>query len=429
MSGALRLARPRIALAALILSGLALAAPASQTPRPAAGEDDLTLTLMIRTKPDTSRKEIEDILKVGMTAAGGQYDKLNVDPVPAAVFDALSRLMDRAGADLPAAAIEGGIDVRQLPVRGTMWEFRLPKTRQSLRELTIEYRKAGAKKYRADAADENDRLTLIVPGSYAVRILPDDDPVKYTADVVEVGQGAQKIAKEWPQLPRYWAVRLTNFRGSTVKALFDVLRDPKKMGTPIKDIEPIRNFTFAFANWNWEGGNFDDTEMNGHIFIPRVSGIPPLVTRRVWMLFPLTRKEADDALAAYRKHGFLELPQEIRKAPTAAYGQEFTVDATKGARWFELLDKGSGNGFSREVPLSDFRQLLTRYDQFWRLLVWEFDMGGAKQAQGVKDPADMRRTVYVLAQEIKGLPAAVNKLARADGGDKPNTKSDKPEKP
>jgi hypothetical protein len=367
---------------------------------------------MVRTGPDLTDDLLRETLELGLEKANCRFEKpVEIQAIAPTVFEELARLIGHGGMVGPPAVGEG-LELRQLPTRGSTWEFRLPKASQMLRELTIEYRKAGARKYTARAAEEADRLTLIVPGSYAVQLLANDDPVRYVAQVVEVGEKPQEVKKDWPQSDRFFALTIRKFQGDQ-KVLFETLQDKRQLGNPLKNIEPVRNITFAFANLNSKAGKIGGPLMEGNVYLPQVPGIEEREPKRVWMYFPLTRDEAMKARDRYREFGTKSLPEHLRKeGKTVAYDDSATIDAGSEPRWFELLDRADGRGFTRQVPMKDFRQLAAKYRQgVWRLVVWEFDKGDP-QAIAVQHPGDGRR-VYVLEEEIKGLPGQM-----AERGDK-----------
>jgi hypothetical protein len=372
---------------------------------------DTTLFLLVRTGPSLSEKIIRDTLTLGLKTARCQYDGLEVQPLNPVLFEELERLIGE-GAPPPPAAAEG-ISVRQLLARGSYWEIRLPKPTQQLRGLAIEYRKAGSKKYTLNAGDEAERYALIMPGSYAVQLLAGDEPVRCWVEVAELGGKPQPQELAWPQSDRFFAIVIRRFQGSQ-KALFEVIQDKEQLANPLENVKPLRNFSFVFASLDSRAGKLGGPLLEGNVYLPQVAGIEGRSPRRVWMLFPLTRDEAASALKEYRQHGSGELAEAIRKGGKMISDEQadVAVDAASGPRWFELVDRGDGKAFSRKIPLKDFRKLQEKYPSVWRLLVWEFDKG-TPQAIAVQHPTDGR--VYVIEEEVKGLPALFGERGSREG--------------
>lgn len=387
-----------------------------RTPRAA----DSTLFLMVRAGSELNDDLLRETLELGLEKADCQYEKpIDVQSIPASVFEELAKLIGQGGLATPPAAASEDINVRQLPTRGSTWEFRLSKPTQMLQELTIRYRKGGEQKYTAKASEENKRLTLIVPGSYAVQLLPNDDPISYEAKLAELGQKPQVLKKKWIPIDRFFAITIRKFQGEQDK-LFSVLQDKEKIANPLKNIEPIQNFTFAFANLKAGAGKLGERIMEGNVYLPQVPGVEERNPKRVWIYFPLTKEEAIKARDEYRKKGTVSLPKAIRDSgkTVTADNKDMVVDAKSVPRWFELLDRGDGRGFTRQIPLADFRQLQVKYPQVWRLVVWEFDSGDTPQAIRVQHPAD-KELVYVLEEEIKGLPSQIAERGKKENKAEP----------
>jgi hypothetical protein len=294
--------------------------------------------------------------------------------------------------------------IRRLPTKEVLWEFRLKSPDQVLKKLTVTYEKAGKKEYTATSPADDGPLTQIVPGRYALKPEANDEPVEYEAEVVELGQAPQKMEGKWAVMDRYYVVTMNNFRGNR-DHLFKVVQDPNQVANPLDGVRLGSDLVFVFANLESSAATLEGDLISGNNLTVNVQPARGRATARVWMLFPLTEEQAKAKATELSKiESAKTLSQEIRKNAVFATTEQ-TVGPETPAKWLELESQQAGKSFRRVIPLKDFKELLAKYPNAWRLLVWEFD-DGTPSAIEVTHPQTGKRT-YTVDKEIKEWPTAL----------------------
>lgn len=419
MSGLRRRLRPPVrglAVAALLFGCAALA----QEPRrpgapPAPGK---TLYLVLRTGPEETEKGVLATLKQGVEKSGAKTaGEPTIRLVSPAFYEEFQALVDRAGP--PAAAADGAVSIRQLPSRDAVFEIKLERA-QLLKQLRVEYKEGGVKKYTPEAAGGKSPLVLTVPGRYAFTPPADATPVSCEGDVAEVGKPDTTFKQDWPRGDKFFVVTIRNFVGEQ-KKLFEVIQDKAQVANPLDNVALEGNLEFAFATLNSSAPLPGDDELDAESNLKlTVETVPRRSPKRVWVYFPLDEAGLKAARDSYRKFGSVELPAEVRKDRVPA-GEAATIDPQTAAKWYELPAEPTPAGtdparFTRKVKLDDVAGLAEKYPQLWMLVVWEFDTGTPEAIQ-VKHPKDDR--VYVLERERPGWQKIVQKASKPPAPPKP----------
>ncbi len=393
------------AVGALIgLGGLTTPA-AAQTP-PAAAE---TLFILARVEGKRSPKELKDDFEAALKAAKAVASPVELPKaMPAGLYYQLDSVIRNADPkNAVVAKSERGMEMRQLPVADSRWEFRLPDPKtQILKELTVNYRKAGAVRYVSKADGKGDReFELIDRGRYAVPLAADDYPIDYKAVLLDRNADKPIVdAGVWPAEQQFFMITIRDFQGDK-KALFEKLRDPLVIGNPIKELQQQEGFTFVFASLGSDTIDKVDSLL-GNVYTMTVGKVPGVVPRRVWIQFPLTK---DAAAAKVKELNALprdEVSKAIRAAAPNLGNGEAQVDASKPAQWIELPDQGIGQPFSRKLNLGELAPFAKSFPEVYQVVVWEFDNDSG--APGT--PYALRiGNDFATPQELKTLSTAVSK--------------------
>jgi hypothetical protein len=413
MSGSIRLACPRIGLAALILLLGARAMPAQEPDiKPIGNPGETTLFLMVRAGPHLTETKLKETLEEGLKKAlctiRGEPHIRRISPL---VFEEIEQLTDRTAKTVGGQTTSDNGSIRRLPTKEVLWEFRLKSPDQVLKKLTVTYEKSGKKEYSATSPAEDGPLTQIVPGRYALRPEKDDEPLEYEAEIVELGQAQQKIEGKWVVNDRYYVVTMNAFRGNR-DHLFRVVQDPNQVANPLDGVRLGSDLVFVFANLESSAATLEGDLISGNNLTVNVQPARGRTTARVWMLFPLTEEEAKKKADELRKiESAKALSQEIRKNAVFA-SVEQTVGPDASAKWLELESQQGGRSFRRVIPLRNFKELLAKYPTAWRLLVWEFD-DGTPSAIEVTHPQSGKRT-YAVDKEIKEWPSALKERINSE---------------
>ena len=394
MSRTVRLARCGIGIVALI---------AIFTMTASAQPNDTTLFLMVRAGPSLNEKIIQNSLREGLKLSGCTIDgEPVVRGVSNAAFDELEALINKTPVN-PSPEAGEGVTIRPLPTREPMSEFRLKSAGQVLRKLTVTYKKAGPKDYVPSPPDKGEPLSLIIPGRYALRLEPDDEPLTYEATVSELGKKDDTLKDKWPARDRFFVITMKNFVGPRSE-LFKVIQDPKQVANPLENVRLGNDFVFVFANMESLAAVVEET-ISGNELIVQVPAPIGRNPRRVWMQFPLSEDQYKAARDQYRKFDSEELPREIRKNSTPIT-EDVLIDPKAEPKWIEIPDSGNGRSFLRRLPLKDLPGLVEKFPRVYRLIVWEFD-AGKPEAIGIQHPTDGR--VYLLEEELKSWPTALKR--------------------
>ena len=377
--------------------------PARPAPGPAAGADT-TLYLMLRTGPDETEKKILDTITTGvkLTAGGETAAAPAIRSLSPGIYAELTALVNQA-VEAPVAADDGNeVTLRPLPSRDARFEVKVAPT-QVVKKFAVTYARAGAKEYTPAARSKKDDsdFQFIIPGEYALRLLPDDVPQAYEATVGELGKPDAVVKGKWPVADKYFVVTVRGFRGNKAD-LFRVIQDGTKVANPLDRVQLGDDFLFAFANLNSSAGDPEEEEtIVDSALTLAAKPIPKRSAARVWALFPLDEAAAKAELVKYAKFGGAELSAEIRKAnPVRAGGAVPVVGPATPAKWYELTPAGPTRDarLTRTIQLDDVPESGKKYPTMWSLRVWEFDAGtGKPEAIQVVNPAGDR--VYVLDRE------------------------------
>jgi hypothetical protein len=335
---------------------------------------ETTLFMMVRTGPHLTPDNLKTTLQEGLSAARCTISgEPIIRPVSPAVFEEIESLTNQA-----AAAGAGGkpaTGLRRMASREMLWEFRLDSPSQILKTLKVKYKSPDGKEYDkeyAPVSPANDgQLVLVAPGFYSFKPEPTDQPIAYEAEIISLGQPAQKMEGKWPSNDRYYVITMRNFRGDK-DYLFHVLQDPLKVANPLDSIRLGSDLVFVFANLDALGADEDDDVIAGNNLILGAPSPRGRSVARGWILFPLTEAAMKEKLAEYRKiTDSKELIVKVREnAIFALTPTEIGPDTP--AKWLELGLRRDGR-FRREVPIKDFAGLLAKYPTAWGLVVWEFE--------------------------------------------------------
>ncbi len=398
MAGTVRPAG-RVARLAALTAGLVLTTPVvAQNPLPGVGTGT-TLYLVVRTKPTVPDKRVIDTVEAGLRGSSHVIDGTpQIKPVSPLFFDQFAELI--GSPRLRAVEVDTAADkvgIRPLPSReGPLLEFKLPSAKQSLTSLDVAYAPSAdgkplsetyAPKPPGDKAEAN-ALTLIEPGRYAFRPAPGRVPAKFVATVDERDDKTKelitgkKLEGEWPSMDKFYVVCLNNFRriGGTghnhEEFLKTIERQNLDTANPINITRLGGDQLFVFADMTGGGARVGSLLVGNSLEL-RVPAPIGRVTRRTWVLFPLSEDAFKAAEEKYSTFDTKEMPLVVRKN-AASIGDNATVGPNTPARWIEVPPEIANPGvLFRRVALDDLPGLATKYPKVWQLTMYEFERIGA----------------------------------------------------
>ena len=224
-------------------------------------------------------------------------DEVKVERIDFSGYKVLERFF--GGPDRPSIISEYVEVVERSTAQSEYWNVYLRDPFQDIASLTLTYRvneEVKAEKFDVgEKGDETARLRYHSPGYCIFRTEPNWEPEGYVL-VTEARDGTKKEhpARKWPVTDKYFAITLRGFQGDP-KALFDVLRDPKQVGTALKDVLEVRPTSVVLANFVRDFAVGGDS-WNKNEFTVRFT--PPggeTYADRIWMLFPLSKDELASA--------------------------------------------------------------------------------------------------------------------------------------
>jgi len=405
-----------ILIAVIILASSGTPQAQEKEDPPKVEEAGNILFLMLRDRTSRDDGEIRELLEKGLKKSGCKADsKLEIRTISPSVFEELSRLTGKGNVVIPSPADDKGLEIQQLASPANTWEFRLPSRDQSLKKLTLTYKDNKKVEYTSTATEPQLKLTMTVPGRYAVLMQLEGTPVSYSAEISDLKE-TLKIDRPWPQGDRYLTITLRNFVGKQ-EELFKALRDNE--ANPLY-IESLKNFTLAFGTLD---SDFRETPpaTDGNNYVARSKAIQGRGNdQKVWIYFPLTKAEAIKAQEEFNEKGITGLPKAIREDKTRVGPTDETeVDASSKPRWFEMGADPKNVTFTRQIPLKEWAKLREKYPTVWQLVVWEVAKDGEEpEAIRVVNPLSaepgQKRFVVVIAEEIPGLSSAIADKAKKD---------------
>ncbi|HYH64264.1 MAG TPA: hypothetical protein VD866_06160 [Urbifossiella sp.] len=429
------------AAAALAVAVVAAAAAGPSAAQPDAGEK---VILVIRTGPSITRPVIEEAVEntlknLTVKAAFAGQPVTNGPPLIRLIspveFNAYQRLEnpDAPLSPLPSITLEKDqLAVRQLPAAEPTWEFSLlGLTPQEITKLDVTYDDAADKAVSlTPSTKQKDPLTLTQFGSYVLQPPAAKRPVRFVAHVRELGQKEErKVSGEWPQGDNYFLIRLNGFKGD--RAQFEaVIKDKEKVGgTALEAFNIKSDVTLGIG----EAGATDDEQEEEVIEGNKLYvNIPPLRrddAARVYMLFPMTAKEAADKTAELNKLAPGRLSAHIAEAGPIPATQEVVITPESRAQWLELpkIDRSARGGglrpgaFGRaltlvsgnpaEVTPAAFAKLLEKFPEAHRVVVYEFDRNNIRNALFYKRTPGQKERTLANASPMAAWPVQLARLA------------------
>lgn len=334
----------------------------------------------------------------------------HVKEITASDFNAYKRLVnpDSPLAPLPTQTTEE-LQLRQLPALIPTWEMTLlgavPRQIDKLK-LTF-MNDAGETKplELTPSLKPEDPLTMTQLGTYALRldkgvfeslgkeegVEPNWKVTEYEADVSTLDKKSKTVTGPWVQDDSYYLIRLDGI--DQHRELFSsVIKDRSENGiggVALDVFNVAENATLALGNAGVtaEGTGEDFVENKLGISIPALSKTN---CARAWMLFPLTKEQAETELKALNVLSLGDVPKTIRSRNPVMAGTDAVVRPGDSATWFEVPRAGAGapsnvppSAFHRDIYLVDtniantkpeeYRKLLESYPNAHKIVVYEFE--------------------------------------------------------
>lgn len=389
--------------------------------------------------------ELERFLREAIKQAKPcQFDEVHVNAIDPAVYQWLADFFPDVGTI--AAPTDKSVITRNKDA-SQQWNVRIDPFLK-LEGIKVRYVDKGDKgpakeeTFPAKGKEDKDaRLRFFAPGWWIFQTEPSWEPKEY--QLVVANQPEAQPFQPWPLPDQYYAIRLKNFRGD-IRTYFETLTDPEKVGTALKDVRVPKATSLLLANFARlipVGGGIWD----GNRFTVLVSRLPGSHPARVWMLFPLTKEQMEEAvkdlkdrdLTSYelaeaigeRKHGY-------DRYPTVRYPHpEYTLkEATKLApgtkpQWYEvppvysigLNGQKNLDGFSRTFEIEGIpewkRGPLAKGAS--RVIAYEFETKDGATRRILSFLNDNNEEVLWFSQDVPAWPIGLQQAAAASSAAPP----------
>lgn len=384
------------------------------------------LFMVVRTKPFQKQDEVEIKIELGLkNTEGVECGTVQVKPISQSAYEALSALITHG--PLPGA-MKGDITVAPYVEDSALWEINTgdPDDRLQKASLTVEgpdKREQSLEHEVAERSKHEAPLRYYKPGVYLLRLPPSSRPTKCTLTLKRPDGEAREVPFVWPELDRYYVIVMNDFWGDPAP-LFETLKDGSKVGgVPFEDIGEPKPTTLVLASLK----EIESTIAQGWpqpTTFRAVTPLPPnTFPKRAWMLFPLTKEQSDEELAAalalVERDGFKALPEYIRKRGVEA-DKEAMLAPGNPPQWYEMTREGEEEAFIRMLELdrvAEWKQSQPAPETF-RLLVYEFDDGAVRLPIRFS-PGANKQPSYVVDEAVEAWPIGLRELKRLPEGDTP----------
>ncbi len=349
--------------------------------------------------------------------------KIEVRAISRETHDELAKLISQGPvAEGPPSA---GIQVAPFAGNDRLWEISTgnPELYLTGVDLTLAAAgdgKAGTVHLDAKSKTETEaKLRYHKPGLYLLT-LDSATPPKSAILLLKDAKGVTKsVPMKWPVSDRYFIVSLENFRASP-QALTDALKDRKVMGTPFKSVGPVEPMSLVLADLRSQFGSQGQV-WNKNTFEVQIPGLKDAETTRIWILFPLTRRQRDEELIALNKQVEEDSQSAVskrireRSERAPAGGEAYVIRPQTEPRWYELVG-GEDKPFAGKFKLEGVDQWEVEDEYHW-LIVYEFGDGPTATPNPVmKDRVvdGVHETAPVLAfdQEVPEFPKGIKQLKK-----------------
>jgi hypothetical protein len=349
---------------------LAIAAVTDATK--AAAADARVIYMVIQTHPSTTMGEVRQKFDDARKATPGcSVRDVLVEPVDPGTYATLRSIVTRGTLPVAANANAGTAVIEPLKGADGSWCIDLQSAFAYIDavevELTPEARKtvqegdASVATVAIDAPNpEGFQLRFHSPGRYVLTLpkgrLPRSMKCRVTeeSDAAGVKPTTREIVQAWPDVGRSYLVTLSDVKGNEA-LLFASLQDASKVGNPIKEIQDATKATLMVASFLEVTPMLVELADGRVVFnFPVPQGVDP---KRLWVMFPLTERQAADEKAALdavlrEEDGFKRIPKVIRKNMA-------TGPLSPGAgKWVEVSRKGPYFNGTWEIDVARWSEQL-----------------------------------------------------------------------
>jgi|GEM_PF-2102922 len=144
--------------------------------------------------------------------------------------------------------------IKYLIPEGDSWivSIQFQEKSRVLEELTLEFATRSPIEMKLGKPGTPNTYALGSPGNYNLLLNISDSPNRFTMKYRDIGKTSTVITGSWPVLPRFYAIRVTDFDGELTQVLKS-LGDEKLMANPLSQITPANEFKLMLGDLNKRG--------------------------------------------------------------------------------------------------------------------------------------------------------------------------------
>lgn len=344
-----------------------------------------TLLLLVRCNPELTEQDVKDTIEIALKQCGINSD-VSVREVSIDTINEVDRIVRGLR---PVVQGSEQLWLTRRPGKSAVWNFQLlpvPSDRIII-SLKVYYAKNATALQNTDTeeieytpvtleqlpkkGDESVGLAVISHRNGRYEFYPElaRVPVRYEMKLQNAAGSEEKIEGTFPLIDRAFLIQLRPFVGNKHQ-LFSTVTDKNKVANPFNEIKEESSVQLVFGSIKALTGVVGETIENLNLVVT-VPSVPYRTPKRVWMLFPLDKKQADEEAIKLRQLDPAKYGEYIRQNKAE---QEVVLDL-KSPKWFELPK--DNEVFRAQIPLvqkrEDFSSLSRRYPEVYRILVWEFE--------------------------------------------------------
>lgn len=373
--------------------------------------------MVTQTDSSMSQQELARKFDVARNKTEGcSFESYDIRPIHPNTYSLLKSILQ--GEAAPNAAGQAAVSIEPMQGQDGAWTVNLRSDTKYLESARLKVASStGGEEELAMKAEPKDKtsanLRFYSPGVYILKVPTGTAPKSATLMVTDEAKGSPAVPEAvelaWPDIGRCYLVTLKGVEGDE-KALYDTLKDPKKIANPIKGIEDATKAAIVVGSFKEMLAVvivFKDDAIQ--LSFPKPGNAEP---KRMWMRFPLTKTEeasiSKELDAKFAGDGFKTVPAWIRQN---LLGERLTPEGSTG--WFELPWDIEHQAFERILPIDtkSWQERLVNNKEFMgenAILLYEFaDEEDTEESRDiVKLDNGKRYRPYQVVGWLTGLPSA-----------------------
>jgi len=341
------------------------------------------------------------------------YSKIDVKPISPSVFRNINKIVAGNVEEPWRADLPNGVSMLHAEIEDTLYLIiRMPKDKKLQLEW-VDITTVGSVEAVKYGAGGSKSLSLLStsPETYSIPWELNSQIKEVNMKVLEL-DGKSEVKSLQQKYPLgslnsdlYYSITIKDFTGDK-KKLFDYVQNPKNYEDVIQIGADLSDYIVQIASMGIIGGGEGVGIDENNNWTPRVSQNAKGNVARAWVLFPLTKQQAEEEIkkfskimtpnAAYKE--FAKMPNKVF-APVKKEGAPIGNEKGKEndfvpggpAKWYEL-PKGNSGHLERSINLGDLQDFLDKNKEFEMVVIRERNYPNEKKNNAINpDESDLVR--------------------------------------